>query len=770
MPSGCEDSFLYEEVELNSPESLYGKGAYWDPFLELLPKELRLMNGGQPARHPLSPTEHPLKGSNLLGLSDPLNLSMGPPSITTTTSTSTPTYESALSINTSMQGVSNTMVSGVLSPSSLSPLGQSELATQQRQQLSPSSSPGGSPLVSVSDSSNVMSPSEMTTTSSLLVGTRKMNLRGGDDSSGWMEDDDSSSSTGSGGGVARSITANGQRKSRKVSAKQSPSSPKQKINMERLFDADGSSCQPQFEFKKFGADIVSIKARDSHQGAPADMQSALSAPPTLLTLVPSNTVPCHVVELAHVNSCPVPRRQAKEPSLNMPNLTSKHGSVQLKILKQPEVHHRARYMTEGSRGSVKDESGHGFPTVKLEGCNKSATLQVFVGTDTGKIKPHGFYQACKVTGRNTTPCTERDIEGTTVIEVPLDPTNNMTQSLDCVGILKLRNADVEARIGLARSKRRSTRCRLVFRVHVPREDGSLLTLQCHSTPIICTQPTGQPEILKKSLSSCTVAGGEEMFIIGKNFIKGTQVKFQEISEDCQLIWEAEAEIDKEYFHQTHLICTVPPYQTEDVKEAKAVQVVVCAGGKTSEPHTFSYTPLPTVKPPVVLSLKTETGLQQPESCSFEQQLRAMAEQAVREPPNTTTTLPVTVAPIGSVVTHPGLSQEDMTMLLPPANAEETTQQSAQGVFDLGELSRDYRNSSLMPVATADRAAENWQWLCDFSLAPIVEPLQQQQEPQDEETRLHDIISALQTVDGTALSQSIQPGYTIEDVTEVLMKN
>ncbi|XP_078607790.1 uncharacterized protein LOC144879838 isoform X1 [Branchiostoma floridae x Branchiostoma japonicum] len=757
MPSGCEDSFLYEEVELNSPESLYGK----DPFLELLPKELRLMNGGQPARHPLSPTEHPLKGSDLLGLSDPLNLSMGPPSITTTTTTSTPTYESALSISTSVQGVSNTMVSGVLSPSSLSPLGQSELATQQRQQLSPLSSPGGSPLVSVSDSSNLMSPSELNTSSSLLVSTRKMNLRC-DDSSGWMEDDDSSSSNTSSGGVARSITANGQRKSRKVSAKQSPSSPKERINMERLFDADGSSCQPQFEFKKFGADIVSIKARDSHQGVPADMQSALSAPPTLLTLVPTSTVPCQVVELAHVNSCPVPRRQAKEPSLNMPNLSSKHGSMQLKILKQPEVHHRARYMTEGSRGSVKDESGHGFPTVKLEGCSKSATLQVFVGTDTGKIKPHGFYQACKVTGRNTTPCTERDIEGTTVIEVPLDPTNNMTQSLDCVGILKLRNADVEARIGLARSKRRSTRCRLVFRVHIPREDGSLLTLQCHSTPIICTQPTGQPEILKKSLSSCTVAGGEEMFIIGKNFIKGTQVKFQEISEDCQLIWEAEAEIDKEYFHQTHLICTVPPYQTEDVKEAMAVQVVVCAGGKTSEPHTFSYTPLPTVKPPAVLPLKTETGLQQPESCSFEQQLRAMAEQAVREPTNTT--LPVAGAPIGSVVTHSGLNQEDVTMLLPPANAEETAQQTAQGLFDLGELSRDYRNSSPMVAATA----ENWQWHCDFFLAPIVDP--QQQQPQDEETRLHDIISALQTVDDTALSQSIQPGYTIEDVTEVLMKN
>lgn len=53
-------------------------------------------------------------------------------------------------------------------------------------------------------------------------------------------------------------------------------------------------------------------------------------------------------------------------------------------------------------------------------------LQVFVGNDTGRVKPHGFYQACRVTGRNTTACREVDIQGTTVIEVPLDPSNNMT--------------------------------------------------------------------------------------------------------------------------------------------------------------------------------------------------------------------------------------------------------------------------------------------------------------------------------------------------------
>lgn len=171
--------------------------------------------------------------------------------------------------------------------------------------------------------------------------------------------------------------------------------------------------------------------------------------------------------------------------------------------------------------------------VQLEGVSEPVVLQVFVGNDGGRVKPHGFYQACRVTGRNTTACQEVDIDGTTVIEVALDPSTNMTLayvhlrsyiswrvllllcagnlklgcfcfefcalwrpssktlccpcSVDCVGILKLRNADVEARIGVAGSKKKSTRARLVFRVNIPRPDGSMLTLQTPSSPILCSE-------------------------------------------------------------------------------------------------------------------------------------------------------------------------------------------------------------------------------------------------------------------------------------------
>uniref|UniRef100_A0AAY4BCR1 Nuclear factor of activated T-cells 5 n=1 Tax=Denticeps clupeoides TaxID=299321 RepID=A0AAY4BCR1_9TELE len=270
----------------------------------------------------------------------------------------------------------------------------------------------------------------------------------------------------------------------------------------------------------------------------------------------------------------------------------KADGKELKILVQPETQHRARYLTEGSRGSVKDRTQQGFPTVKLEGVKEPVVLQVFVGNDVGRVKPHGFYQACRVTGRNTTTCREVDIDGTTVIEISLEPGNNMTLAVDCVGILKLRNADVEARIGVAGSKKKSTRARLVFRVNIPRVDGSVLTLQTPSSSILCTQPAGVPEILKKSLHSCSVKGGEEVFIIGKNFLKGTKVIFQENTSD-ENSWKAEAEIDMELFHQNHLIAKVPAYHNTAITSPVSVGIYVTTNaGRSHDIHPFAYTPEP----------------------------------------------------------------------------------------------------------------------------------------------------------------------------------
>ena len=57
----------------------------------------------------------------------------------------------------------------------------------------------------------------------------------------------------------------------------------------------------------------------------------------------------------------------------------------------------------------------------------------------------------------------------------------------------------------------------------------LEVLQVVSDPISCTQLPGTPEITKMSLSTCSPSGGEELWMIGKNFLKDCVVVFQESS-------------------------------------------------------------------------------------------------------------------------------------------------------------------------------------------------------------------------------------------------
>ncbi|KAL1494845.1 hypothetical protein ABEB36_010368 [Hypothenemus hampei] len=273
--------------------------------------------------------------------------------------------------------------------------------------------------------------------------------------------------------------------------------------------------------------------------------------------------------------------------------TSRFSDVALTIVKQPEQQHRARYQTEGSRGAVKDRDGNGFPIVQLTGYYKPAVLQVYIGTDVGKVTPHMFYQACKVSGKNSTPCVEKKIDGTCVIELGLDPSKEMCATCDCVGILKERNVDVEHRFPDQlgnRSKKKSTRCRMIFRTTITHDNGNTETLQVCSQPIVCTQPPGIPEICKKSLTSCPASGGLELFVLGKNFLKDTKVIFQQY-EDGRVCWEQAVIPDKEYLQQTHFVCVVPPYRTLNIAEPIPVRLCVVSSGKTSESHQFVYTPV-----------------------------------------------------------------------------------------------------------------------------------------------------------------------------------
>ena len=51
-----------------------------------------------------------------------------------------------------------------------------------------------------------------------------------------------------------------------------------------------------------------------------------------------------------------------------------------------------------------------------------------------------------------------------------------------------------------------------------------------------------------SMTSAPASGGVELFVIGKNFLKGSKVFFRERDGD-EVMWSAEASYDSEFFHQ-----------------------------------------------------------------------------------------------------------------------------------------------------------------------------------------------------------------------------
>ena len=66
-------------------------------------------------------------------------------------------------------------------------------------------------------------------------------------------------------------------------------------------------------------------------------------------------------------------------------------------------------------------------------------------------------------------------------------------------------------------KRRNPTVRLAFHALIPNTDPSQpdLPLMVASNPISCSQPEGQPEILRMSSLLGNPEGGDEVFIIGK---------------------------------------------------------------------------------------------------------------------------------------------------------------------------------------------------------------------------------------------------------------
>ncbi|XP_066508792.1 nuclear factor of activated T-cells, cytoplasmic 1-like [Hoplias malabaricus] len=301
---------------------------------------------------------------------------------------------------------------------------------------------------------------------------------------------------------------------------------------------------------------------------------------------------------------PKPYISPSLPALDW-QLPSCSGPYSLQIEVQPKSHHRAHYETEGSRGAVKALSG-GHPVVQLYGYMESEplTLQLFIGTaDDRLLRPHAFYQVHRITGKTVSTASHESMQSNTkVLEIPLLPENNMRAIIDCAGILKLRNSDIELRKGETDIGRKNTRVRMVFRVHINQPNGRTVSLQASSNPIECSQRSAQelPLVEKQSLDSYPATGGKRMLLSGHNFLPDSKVMFVEKAQDGHHVWETEAKVDKDSLKSTSLVVEIPPYRNQRIASAVAVSFYVCNGKrKRSQYQRFTYLP------PNVPMIKTE---------------------------------------------------------------------------------------------------------------------------------------------------------------------
>uniref|UniRef100_A0AAY5EYE6 RHD domain-containing protein n=1 Tax=Electrophorus electricus TaxID=8005 RepID=A0AAY5EYE6_ELEEL len=288
-------------------------------------------------------------------------------------------------------------------------------------------------------------------------------------------------------------------------------------------------------------------------------------------------------------------------------LPSCSGPYSLQIEVQPKSHHRAHYETEGSRGAVKALSG-GHPVVQLYGYvdSEPLTLQLFIGTaDDRLLRPHAFYQVHRITGKTvSTPSHEAMQTSTKVLEIPLLPENNMRAIIDCAGILKLRNSDIELRKGETDIGRKNTRVRMVFRVHINQPNGRTVSLQVASNPIECSQRSAQelPLVEKQSMDTYPATGGKQMLLSGHNFLPDSKVMFVEKAQDGHHVWETEAKVDKDSIKpvSTSLVVEIPPYRSQRIASAVPVSFYVCnSKRKRSQYQCFTYLP------PSIPMIKTE---------------------------------------------------------------------------------------------------------------------------------------------------------------------
>ncbi|XP_025787961.1 nuclear factor of activated T-cells, cytoplasmic 2, partial [Puma concolor] len=334
-----------------------------------------------------------------------------------------------------------------------------------------------------------------------------------------------------------------------------------------------------------------------------------SAPESILLMPP--TWPKQLVPALPLCSIPV---TASLPPLEWP-LSHQSGSYELRIEVQPKPHHRAHYETEGSRGAVKAPTG-GHPVVQLHGYmeNKPLGLQIFIGTaDERILKPHAFYQVHRITGKTvTTTSYEKIVGNTKVLEIPLEPKNNMRATSESApysepgrntsandgGLMETQNGVQQPEhcgqgwSGLrpGRGFREAPPC-LGWLAAFPR--GSLYRRGASQAQRSAHE---LPMVERQDIDSCLVYGGQQMILTGQNFTAESKVVFTEKTTDGQQIWEMEATVDKDKSQPNMLFVEIPEYRNKHIRASVKVNFYVINGKrKRSQPQHFTYHPVPAIK-------------------------------------------------------------------------------------------------------------------------------------------------------------------------------
>ena len=89
-------------------------------------------------------------------------------------------------------------------------------------------------------------------------------------------------------------------------------------------------------------------------------------------------------------------------------------------------------------------------------------------------------------------------ENTDVILIDMDPDKERIVVCDCVGILKERHSDIEGKIAPNKRvnwKKKTTKCRLVYRTEIENSKGQREILQVVTDTICCTQLPGNKKII-----------------------------------------------------------------------------------------------------------------------------------------------------------------------------------------------------------------------------------------------------------------------------------